>query len=230
MTGLSKITDKIISDASAEADKRLALADEECEKIREEYRVRAERETEALSEKAKTEAAQLAARTKAEASTLKKNMLLAYKVEKTDEAFRTAIEDLAALPDKERLAFLTKVLISAVRQEFEAEKERIEIYGSDLEEDETVGDYQVVLNKKDKEKLGDDLIASFKRSIVGKDLGDMPSRISLSKETANIEGGLILRCGSIELNCSFEKLVYSCRASLEGEVLNILFPPKKEQK
>ena len=139
-----------------------------------------------------------------------------------DRAFAVAKDELCNLGDEEKLSLLTDILLSVLSEEWEAEQSRESIYGADEEEGERL--YEVMLNPKDRAKLGDALINNFKRRIVGKDLGDLPSRVSLSESTVNIEGGLIVRVGSVELNCSIETIVERLRPSLEAKVLKILFP------
>ena len=48
-------------------------------------------------------------------------------------------------------------------------------------------------------------------------------RPQASDKTASIRGGVILEDGRIEINCSIEALVASCRNELAGEVAKILF-------
>ena len=46
-------------------------------------------------------------------------------------------------------------------------------------------------------------------------------------DAAAIDGGLILRYGDIESNCSLELLFAGLRRELEGEVSHALFAPKE---
>ena len=49
----------------------------------------------------------------------------------------------------------------------------------------------------------------------------------MSENTANIDGGLILRYGDIESNCSLALMLKGIRESLEGQVGSILFSRAK---
>ena len=222
MIGLSKITDKILDDAKAEAAQRLAQADEECARISAQYREKAEKESALAAADAKEEATEILSRAKASESTLKKNITLKVQSDMIDRAFAVAKDELCNLGDEEKLSLLTDILLSVLASEWEAEQSRESIYGADEEEGERI--YEVMLNQKDRAKLGDALINNFKRRIVGKDFGDLPSRVSLSDSTVNIDGGLVIRVGSVELNCSIETIVERLRPSLEAKVLKILFP------
>ena len=221
MRGLSKITDKILDEARAEAAERLAAADAESAKIYAEYKQKAEQEAQAAEVSAKEEAAQILARTKSSEQTVRKNVIFKAQGEMIDRAFASAKDELCELPDDQKLELLAGLLLAALSAEYEAEQSRADVYGED--EDEGVRYYEIMLNAKDRERIGDALIKQFKRKIVGKDLGDMPSRVSLSKNTANIEGGLIIKVGDVEINCSIETIVSRLRPTLEAKVAKILF-------
>jgi len=222
MTGLSKITDKILDDARAEAAQRLARADEECARISAEYREKADKASALASASAKEEATEILSRAKASEGTLKKNITLKVQSDMIDRAFAVAKAELCGLGDEEKLSLLTDLLLRALTDEWESEQSRESIYGVDEDDGERF--YEVMLNEKDRSKLGNALINNFRRRIVGKDLGDLPNRVSLSKSTVNIEGGLVIRVGSVEINCSIETIVERLRPSLEAKVSKILFP------
>ena len=221
MTGLSKITDKILDEARREAAEKLMAADAECKRISDEYAQKAKNITEAASAAAKTEATEIAMRTRSAEKTLQKNIMLDLKSEMIDRAFEVAKKEIRALEGEDRLSFLSGLLCAALWSEYEAQKDRAQIYG-DSGEDAAI--YEVLLEKRDHDKLGKELIASFKRRIVGKDMGDLPDRVKLSDDVANIDGGLILRVGSVEINNSVEAIFSYIRPRLEAEVARILFP------
>ena len=221
MTGLSKITDKILDEARREAAEKLAAADAECKKISEEYAEKAKNITAAANAAAKNEASEIAVRTRSAEKTLQKNIMLDLKSEMIDRAFEVAKKEIRELEGEERLAFLCGLLCAALFAEYEAQKDRAELYG-DEEQEPAV--YEVLLEKRDRDKLGNELITSFKRRIVGKDIGDLPERVILSKDVANIDGGLILRIGSVEINNSVDAIFSYLRPKLESEVARILFP------
>ena len=55
-------------------------------------------------------------------------------------------------------------------------------------------------------------------------MGDIPERVKLSADTVNIDGGLVLRRGNVEINNSIEAIFSHLRPKLEAEVAKILFP------
>ena len=78
-------------------------------------------------------------------------------------------------------------------------------------------------NVEDALPLGKALIDGLHRSVVGKmKLSDL-EKIKLSNDTANINGGLILRCGAVESNCSLSMLFAEARRTTEAKVNEALF-------
>ncbi len=219
MTGLSKITDKIISEAKADAAKKRAEADAECKKINEEYSGLARATAEKLNAEAKKSAGEIVARAKSGERTVRKASVLSLRAEMIDRAFETAQNELLALDDNRRLDLLLRMLTSVLKAELDGERARA------LEESDFARpSYEVLLNKKDREKLGERLMESYRRSIVGRDMGDLPSRLTLSDDTVNIGGGLVVRVGDVEINSSVESVIAYLRPRLEGKVEKILFP------
>ena len=51
----------------------------------------------------------------------------------------------------------------------------------------------------------------------------MTGKLVLSNDTADIEGGLLLRYGDVEINCSISMLIDSIRSSVEAKVYRALF-------
>ena len=47
--------------------------------------------------------------------------------------------------------------------------------------------------------------------------------LTLSEETRPMRGGFILSDGEVEINCTFEAMVYAQREKLEREVAQVLF-------
>jgi V/A-type H+-transporting ATPase subunit E len=223
MTGLSKITDKILDEARRDAAQKLAEADAECKRISEEYAEKAKNITESANAAAKSEAAEIALRTRAAEKTVRKNIMLGLQAEMIDRAFEIAQKEISDIEGEARLELLTGLLCAALWSEHEAQKNRAELYGEQENED-AVQVYEVLLQKRDHDKLGQALISNFKRKIVGKDMGDIPDRVVLSSDVVDIDGGLVLRCGSVEINNSIEAIFSYLRPKLEAEVAKILFP------
>ena len=221
MTGLSKITDKILDEARREVAARLSEADAECRRISAEYKEKADAIVADANAQAKARAEELILRTRSGEASARKNILLKAQGDMIDRAFEIAENELVALPQNEKLELLGGLLAASLTSEWEAEQSRAEIYGDEAVAEQRI--YEVMLNAKDRERLGQAVIDNFKRRIVGKDLGDLPSRVVLCKDTADIEGGLVIRVGSVEINNSISSIVDSLRPRLAAQVAKILF-------
>lgn len=76
------------------------------------------------------------------------------------------------------------------------------------------GDEEIILNAADRARVGEALIKAVNAD---------GAKMKLSDETRDIKGGLILRQGSIETNCSVELLVELCRGELSAKLADVLF-------
>jgi len=76
------------------------------------------------------------------------------------------------------------------------------------------GKEEVILNKRDHAAVGKKLLEAINRD---------GAHMTLSRETREIAGGLILRRGSVEANCSVELLVELCRGELSSKLADVLF-------
>ena len=82
------------------------------------------------------------------------------------------------------------------------------------------GREEILLNKTDRDRIGAKLLAAANAAAVKRGL---PGEMKLSDETRAVSGGLILRRGSIEVNCTLEKLLEMSRSALDAEVASVLF-------
>ena len=76
------------------------------------------------------------------------------------------------------------------------------------------GDEEIILNAADRARVGEALLKAVNAD---------GAKMKLSEETRDIKGGLILRRGSIETNCSVELLVELCRGELSAKLADVLF-------
>ena len=79
---------------------------------------------------------------------------------------------------------------------------------------EPAGDEEIILNAADRARVGEALLKAVNAD---------GAKMKLSDETRDIKGGLILRRGSIETNCSVELLVELCRGELSAKLADVLF-------
>lgn len=219
MTGLEKVTGKIIADAEADARATLAAADAECDAISAKYDAQVESEKQRLNEQAERECAALITRAKSSASMAKRNVVLEARSRLLDETYAIAAKEILNLPTDQYRSLLLGMLKSALRQQIAGETESLRLYGEDI----SPASYDIILNARDKKAFGEALLAEARGSL-GQKVGlTDPSKVRLAVETADITGGLILRCGDVEVNCSFSMMFAELRRTTEAKVSGILF-------
>ena len=219
MTGLEKVTGKIIADAEADAREILAHAEEECAAIREQYKAKLESELEALQEANDRECQSLVVRAKSSAAMTKRNAILEARAAILNEAYATAAKQIKSMSGEQYLELLQKMLRSALKRQIEGEEESLRLYGEDIAPDV----YEVILNSRDLGSFGDKLMSGFRMGLGAKFPAAVLAKLRLSSETAPIDGGLILRCGPVETNCSLSMLMAENRRETEAKVSRILF-------
>ncbi len=226
MNGLDKITDRILAEAQAEADRILADAQAECDRISADYAARAEQIQSTLTEEAARDAKEYILRAKSTASTNKRNLLLQTQGELIDDVFVTALGQLHSMETEKYAEIQTGLLCAAFLEQIEAEKYALRFSA----EDETVepASYEVIMNLRDRDRLGEATIGAAKKRLAAKVDSAKLEKLTLSNGTAPIDGGLILRCGDVEANCSLSLIFSELREKLEAEVGRALFEVKNK--
>lgn len=221
VNGINRITDKILADAQARADKILADARAECDGIQADYNARAQQIRDRLSEEAQEKGTDMIARAKASAAMKKRNILQAQESQLIDGVFDSAKEWVLGLPKEKYVDLLAGLLSAALLEQADTEAQNLAIYG---EEGEPIEQFEVLMNKKDRENCGKEVLESVKRRYANS--ARLPAgrtdKLVLSKNTLNIDGGVILRYGDVESNCSFEMLFGQLHRELESEVAQAL--------
>lgn len=129
--------------------------------------------------------------------------VLALKQEMIETAFEGAISKVLEGDEERYSALLKKLILNA-----------------DLQ-----GDEELILNRSDRKRIGADLIREINETLLK---AKMEGDLRLSPEVRQIRGGVILRRGRKEVNCSVESIIYSKRGELEAKVARILFPDEKK--
>jgi len=221
MNGLDRITERILSEAREEADRILEDAETKCAQIASEAEVRAAEIRARLNEDAERDATELVSRIKTAVETKKRNALLMTQSALLDEVFDDTLAQIYNLEAEKYTEILVGLLCAALIEQREAEQTSRNLYG---EEDAMAPDaYEVLLNQRDYNRCGKVLVARTKQKLDGKLPAEMLDRLTVSEQTVGIDGGLILRCGSVESNCSLRPLFAQLREELETEVSRALF-------
>ena len=194
MKGTEKIIAHIGADAKTQADAILAQAEAKCAEIREGYEQQAKQAyAERIRAGVKANQDRLDSMERL-AKMEGRKAVLALKQDMVAESFDRACDQLVNLPAAEYGTFLAKLAVKA----------------------SVTHDEEVVLNARDRKALGDKVIEAANKALGG-------GKLTLSRETGNFKGGLILRRGSIEANCTAELLVDLCREEMAAELAGVLF-------
>ena len=159
--------------------------------------VRAEADAEYAARLAvgKRDAAQREERLGGAADMEARRRMLAFKQEMVTEVFSAAAEKLVSLPKDEYVAFLAAQAAKAA----------------------ATGTEELVFNARDAKELGRE-VAKAANALLGP-----KGHLTVSDETREISGGVIVRQGDIEANCAVETLVRLRRGELAAQVAELLF-------
>ncbi len=221
VNGLNKITERILTEAQAEADRILAQAEAECEAIRADYAARADEIRERLSVAAEQKGADMISRAKSAAAMEKRNILLQQRSDLIEGVFTGAKEWVLGLSQDKYIDLLAGLAAAALYEMVNTELENKELYGD--EEESLPAESELIFNKKDRESCGTAVLQGVKKKLAGKIPQERLDGLTLSARMLPIEGGVILRCAEMELNCSFELLFAQLGRDLEAEVNAALF-------
>ena len=193
MKGTEKIIAHIQADAKAQADAILAQAERQCADVREDYERRAK---ESYGEKIRlgVKACQDKLDSVDRINQMEsRKAVLALKQEMVSLSFDKACQRLVDLPAPQYTELLAKLASEA----------------------SVTGDEQIVLNPRDRAAVGPAVVSLANRLCGG--------HMSLSDTEGSFAGGLILRRGNIEVNCTAELLVELCRGEMSAGLADVLF-------
>ena len=198
MNGIDKILDKLQAESQAESAAILEKARAEAEAIAARFARQAEQEKAAAEVKGRKAAEERQDRLIRAAEMESKKTILGAKQAVLDKAFAQARDKLLRLPEEEYVSLLARLAAGSSGTGTEA----------------------VVMNAKDRDALGEKTVAEANRL---RAQAGLPASLTLSSETAEIDGGLFLRDQSSEVNCTFETLLRLGREELAGQAAAILF-------
>lgn len=227
MNGIEKITARIETDMKAEAEAILKDAETRAAAIRADYEAKAKAEAEAAAAAGAEAARRQKERLESSAKMDAKKELLAAKQACLDEAFEAARKKLLELPEDEYVELLAKLAVQASvtgREELlfnAADRERV---GAKVAQKANA-----MLAEAAGPELGDEVKSSKVGAIIAKVVNGANALIhgtamlTLSDETREMEGGVVLRDGNVEVNCAFETQLRVLRNNMAAEIAAILF-------
>lgn len=194
MKGTEKIIAHIQADAEAQADAILAQAEQNCASIRAAWDQKAK---DAYAEKIRVGVKANQDRLDSMERLAKmegRKAVLGVKQDLVAESFDRAAEQLVNLPEEQYVALLAKLAAEA----------------------SVTGEEEIVLNARDRAAVGQKVVDAANAKLSG-------GKLTLSADTGDFKGGLILRRGSIEANCTAELLVELRREDMAAELARVLF-------
>ena len=196
MKGTEKIIAHIRADGDAEAKKIIDAASKQAEEKRAESFKAALSEYEKLMQAGNAECEDILSGRIAEMEA--KKSVLSVKQEMISAAFDAAREEIVNMPRDKYTQFLARMAAEAAVSGME----------------------EIVLNARDKAEVGKAVCKAANELLSAK---GTPGKLTVSEETADISGGVIVRFGGIETNCSIDALIRQRRSGLSTEVAAALF-------
>lgn len=197
MNGLDKIAAKITADSQTEITEILAAAKKEAAEIAERYSVLAQGEKDKILALGRDEVKEIARRGDSAAEQEMKKQLLATKQNLITKAFDLALAQLLSLPEQDYIALLAGLAAKASSK----------------------GDEEIILSAKDS-SLGEQVLAKANELVTksGKEGG-----LTLSETKGSFNGGLLLKSGDVEVNCTLDTLMRLSKEDLALDVADALF-------
>ena len=227
MNGIEKITARIETDMKAEIEAILKEGEAKAAQIKAEYEAKAKAEAAAAAEAGIAAAARQKERLESSAKMDAKKELLAAKQECLDEAFAAAQKKLLTLSEDEYVELLAKMVVRSAK----------------------TGREELIFSAADKARVGAKVVAKANSMLAAAVAPELPSEVKDSKvggiiakvvngasalmqgtamltladETREMDGGVTLRDGNVEVNCAFETQLRVLRGSMAAEIAAILF-------
>ena len=190
---LEFITQKIVDDATEYADSVVEKAREEAKAITEEYELIAEKDYNHIVDSAYEKANEILHRSSAQGLKEKRIDIMSTKWEYLDSVFSSAVKLMNNVAKDKQVR-----LLAGLVQQYQR------------------SDAELIFNAGDREKLGQSVVDAVNSASKG-------FKVTLSKDTGDFSGGLILKEDNIEANLTYETIVTSRREELEDEVSAVLF-------
>lgn len=198
MEGINKITERIAAEAREEIASIQAETAEKCRAIKDEYNQKAQEEYWKRIREGAKEYEAYGQRLSGAAAMETKKSILAMKQETISHVFDKAIENLCNMPEQQYVEFLARQAANAA----------------------ITGLEELVFNARDKASCSKSVIKSSNELL--KKRGLLP-KLTVSEVTGSFKGGLLVKQGDIEVNCTVEKLVELSKSELTAQVAGVLF-------
>lgn len=201
MTGLEEIKAAIAQESRLECDRIEQQAQQQIAAIQAGARASAEARYEDILAQARRECTNRLQMARTGGEMEIRRLLLRTKAELVEETIQLALHQLRELPEKKYFDALALLTQAYARQ----------------------GDGELRLSARDLERLPSNFAANLNEVLLKQN-----ARIHIGGQPAQIDGGLVLAYGDIEVNCSFQALVEDAREELRDLLSRALFAPPVE--
>lgn len=212
MTGIDKICDKILSDAQAECTVLIDRANAQAQEITQSYAQIAQTQAEQILSRGRKNADERKERLAGVAQLEARKLHLQTKQQMISSAFDAALKELCSMEQEEYIRVMAALAADAA----------------------VSGKEEVIMSSRDRESIGKQVVSEANKLIkarseaadanaVKKLISMLSGGLTLSDETRDICGGLILREGNMEINATFETLIRLAEYDISGQVAEILF-------
>ncbi len=198
MNGIDKITARIESDAAAEAAVMAQDTESRCAQIRADAEKQAQEHYWARLKQGMKGIEDRSARLASTADMEARKSILAFKQETVVSVFDRAERELLSMPRADYIKFLTDKAVAA----------------------SVTGREELVFNAADKKSVAEKVLAAANKVL---ESAGKTAELTAADDTGRFAGGLIIRQGSIETNCTVEALMEQARENMAAEVAALLF-------
>jgi V/A-type H+-transporting ATPase subunit E len=198
MHGIENIINKIISDAKAEAAEVVAAAKGEAEGITSAAEKAAQAKANDIIERAKADMPEVRRRRESVAELEARKAQLAVKQELLKESFDKARETLLQMDGERYTNLLSKLAAEAAPNGFG----------------------EIILSAKDREAYGKEVVKGANKLFAA---AGIEGKMTLSEQTQEVAGGLVVKQGQIETNCLIDTLLRLGKEELSSQIAGTLF-------
>ena len=195
MTGIEKIVAKIREDADAEYRRVVDEAVTQADAVLTEAAAEAKAHAAQVIADAEAQSAEIERRAVSMAGLEVRKMRLDTKQKLLQQAFDQALSDLTSLPEADYQKLLVSLAAASA-------------------EDGAV----LIFSEKDRGKYGSAVVSEVNALLSAKG-----RTVSLSPDTRDMPGGVIVCNGRVEINCAFDTLLNDQREELAADIAKILF-------
>ena len=193
MNGIEKITEKILSDAQAEAASILADAKKEADGIVASFQGEAAEKKQKMAEMAEVQAAEQQRRIISSAELDARKAILARKQALIAKAFDATKKKITTMDEPSYIDFLCTLAAQSVLD----------------------GKEEVVLSAEDSQKFGQKVVDGANKIL--QEAGKV-GELTFSNENRPIVGGLVLKGRDLEINCALDTVISLLKDDLSADV------------